>query len=352
MRCAIDTDLIGRNHSGNETFLRGLITGLPEADPDLFLTLIGGEPNEVEPLCTPQVQFVEAPAGPWGEMGFGWRAAAAEADASLSTYNAALGFRGLNMTIVHDVSYKKFPRTYPRLLRARIVASVARSVRVSDLIITVSEFSRSELLDAYPKLSESNVRVVYPAPNKEFTPQSVVEIERVRRKYELPVRFILAVGNLQPRKNLPRLAEAARRVGLPLVVVGQALWLYPDVGSQLGSGVHWLGYVPQGDLPGLYSACSTFAYPSLYEGYGLPVIEAMACGAPVVTSDDSALAEVAAQAAQLVVATSVESIAHGLKMAAAPSHAEILKEAGLQRAAQFTWTASAAALASVMRAKL
>jgi alpha-1,3-rhamnosyl/mannosyltransferase len=161
----------------------------------------------------------------------------------------------------------------------------------------------------------------------------------VRRALGLPPRFVLAVGNLQPRKNISAVIEAGRAAGLPVCVAGRPIWGLPQPADE---GVRWLGYVADGLLPGLYAAATMLCYPSLYEGFGLPVIEAMAAGCPVVCSDRSAMPEVAGGAAELVDPTSHADVTRGVQTVAADADlAAAMSRRGRQRAEQFRWTDTA-----------
>ena len=170
---------------------------------------------------------------------------------------------------------------------------------------------------------------------------------RVRATYELPKEFVLFVGTLEPRKNLTRLIEAlgSLRDAPPLVVVGMAGW--GDETPSTAHDVRFTGFVPAHDLPALYEACSVFAFPSILEGYGLPVIEAMAHGAAVVTSRGTSTEEVAGGAAVLVDPLSVESIAAGL--AEALTNIDELRIGGITRAAEVAWSATAEATMNAYR---
>ena len=170
---------------------------------------------------------------------------------------------------------------------------------------------------------------------------------RVRATYDLPEQFVLFVGTLEPRKNLARLIEAlgSLRDAPPLVVVGMVGW--GDEAPSTAHDVRFTGFVPANDLPALYEACSVFAFPSILEGYGLPVIEAMAHGAAVVTSRGTSTEEVAGGAAVLVDPLSVESIAAGLSEAL--SNVDNLRASGLARAAQVPWSATAEATMNAYR---
>jgi glycosyltransferase involved in cell wall biosynthesis len=179
------------------------------------------------------------------------------------------------------------------------------------------------------------------------------ELDRVRARYGLTRPFVLYVGTIEPRKNLTRLvaafAQARRRCpDLELVLVGQLGWKYTSLfraieDLDLEHAVRRLGYVPNDDLPALYNLARLLAFPSLYEGFGLPVVEAMACGTPVLTSNGSSLAEIAAGASYLIDPLEVIDIAHGLVCLATDDdlHAN-LRAAGLARAAQFSWQRAAA----------
>jgi glycosyltransferase involved in cell wall biosynthesis len=178
------------------------------------------------------------------------------------------------------------------------------------------------------------------------------QLEAVRAKHGIRVPYILYVGTIEPRKNITRLIQAfaqLKKRGLPhkLVIVGQPGWhcapIYSEVERQgLQNEVIFTGYVPFEDLPALYSGAESMAFPSLYEGFGLPVMEAMACGTPVVTSDSSSLAEIADDAALLIDPLSVEQIAEALfRLHQEPHLREELSRRGRARAAEFTWERSA-----------
>lgn len=356
MRVAIDCDAIGRNRSGNETYLRGMVRGMQRvARSDEEFVLVGGDPHAIASMVGAATVAVPHPRGIRGDLTMGRRMSAVGADVALATYNRPLGFTGVTATAVHDVAFRRVPQTYPAVLRTRIALSVARSVRQSTRIVTISGFSRDEILECYPSLRPEHV-VVTPCAAEDvfFADSCPSETAALRADLDLPDRFVLSVGNLQPRKNLARLAEATAALDVVLVVTGQPTWRAGEVIAALKSShVRWLGHVSQRRLAALYRACSVFAYVSLYEGFGLPVVEAMASGAPVVTSGTTALAEVAGGAALTVDPLSVDDISRGLAAVLFDDEraGETRRRCRL-RAADYSWEASAEELLRELRTLL
>src|SRR5205085_1243797 len=222
-------------------------------------------------------------------------------------------------------AFPPWTRTYSRL----VVPLVARTARC---VIAVSEFTRREVVELL-RVPEERVRVVPNAVDSEFRPDGPAA----------EGDYVLAVGTLEPRKNLARVGEAARRAGVELRVVGARGW---GGVSANGSGVRWLGELPDAELARLYRGALCLAYPSLYEGFGIPILEAMACGAPVVTSLGGATEEVAGGAAVLVDPLDPAAIASGIEEAAA--RRDELRRLGLERM-RLTWPEVAAATVEVYR---
>ena len=253
---------------------------------------------------------------------------------------------------VHDLAFFRLPQTFPARQGAYLRAATRSTVRHAAAIVAVSEFTRRELIDllgAHP----ARVHAVPNGLDPACRPLPDATLAEFRRRAGLPERYILTVGTLQPRKNLGTLlaayAELRRRSpAVPdLVVAGAHGWGDDDPrarAEQLGLGAHvrFLGFVPADDLPALYGAATVFALPSRYEGFGLPVLEAMACGAPVIIANASSLPEVAGDAA---VAVGPDDIAGWADALAAilndPARATSMSAAGLDRAAMFSWPRSA-----------
>ncbi len=259
---------------------------------------------------------------------------------------------------VHDLSFVQVPETASPPLKAYLDAVVPRSVRRADHILADSDATRIDLINLYG-LPPEKITVLLSGVDSRFKPARADEIASVRQKYGLDgVEFLLAVGTVQPRKNYARLAQALARLrqrgyDLHLVVAGGAGWLEDPIHQAVRAAgmeqfVHFIGFAPDADLPALYSAACCLAFPSLYEGFGLPVLEAMACGTPVVTSNLSSLPEVAADAALLVDPYDVEALAWALERVVSDTDLRRrLVSQGTTRAAHFTWEASARHLLAV-----
>lgn len=251
---------------------------------------------------------------------------------------------------IHDLAVLRFPSLFRPWFRAYARLVLPRTARAADAIITGSQAAKGEIVEGLG-ISEERVTVVPHGVDPGFMPLgSHNRTEAVRRRYELPPDFVLTVGSVEPRKNLPRLLEAVHRLrGRPatadvvLVHAGPAGWLANGVAETIGrldlaGAVRFLGYVPQEHLAALYSLARLSAYPSLYEGFGLPVAEAMACGCPVVTSEVSALSEVAGDAAVLVDPHSVENIAEAIAALWTDDQRRAdLATKGRARAGRYTW---------------
>lgn len=237
-----------------------------------------------------------------------------------------------SVVTVHDIAFVHTPKRFSRH-GARVMQRGLDRCRTATLVACPSEVTQKDLVDV--GFDPGRVRVVPWGVSVRAVDQA--DIDRVRAAYALPDQFVLFVGTVEPRKNLARLAEAVGRADcrLPLVVAGAAGW-----GAQIAdSATTFLGYVPADDLGALYSAATVFAYPSLQEGFGMPVVEAMAYGVPVVTSRGTSAEEVAGSAAILVDPTDVRSIASGIDRAL--DQATFLAAAGRVQAARFSWESCA-----------
>ncbi len=252
---------------------------------------------------------------------------------------------------MHDVTFLVLPERYPLVRRLYMSTLTRLAARVADRIIVPSQATREGVL-ARLGVEGDHVRVIPDAAGEQFTPSSADEVDRVRSAYGLQGDYVLSVGSLEPGKNRGSLLRAVAKlrdegVDCTLAIAGQRGWRYEGdevLTQQLGLGerVRFLGYVPSADLPPLYTGAALFAFPSLYEGFGLPILEAMGCGTPVVTSDVSSMPEAAGDAALLVDPLDVDAIAVALRrlLTDDPLRAD-LRERGLRRAAEFSWRRTA-----------
>jgi glycosyltransferase involved in cell wall biosynthesis len=260
---------------------------------------------------------------------------------------------------IHDMSLTLYPRCHPlrRVLLNRPLVDLA--ARSADAVITVSHSAKRDIQRLYG-LSPERVHVVHEAAAPSFRPaRDRAALARVRRRYGLAERFILYVGTIEPRKNLATLVNAfvARRADLPhqLVCAGPYGWLSRDLERRIAplrsaGAVVIAGYVPFDDLPALYTLAEMLVFPSLYEGFGLPVVEAMACGTPVVTSDVAALLEVTGGAAHHVDCRDAVSLGDAIvALARSRGWREQLSARGLERALAFSWQRAARETLDVYR---
>lgn len=233
---------------------------------------------------------------------------------------------------VHDVSYLSRPEFYPYRLDPLRKAFYLRSIRRADRILVPSRFTADELQAAVPEVRE-RVAVIPLGVSEEFYPDPQMA-RQVRRKYDLPDRFVLHVGDIHPRRNCDRILQASRRLGLDVIFVGKLLTpgILPPDEAKILTGLD------EADLRGLYSAAALLACASEYEGFGLPIVEAMACGLPVVAANRSCIPEVSGGAA-LLVEPEVDALAQGFERAIRDP--ESFREAGRIRARDLSWESTA-----------
>lgn len=259
---------------------------------------------------------------------------------------------------VHDLAFIHYPNAAMPALHHYLNVVVPRSVRRADHIIADSHHTARDLIEQWQTPPERITVVQGAVDHGHFRPVPDPERQRiVRERYAIGDRpFILALSRLEPRKNFVRLIEAFARARaearLPhrLVIGGGKGWLYDEIFRRvaelaLQEDVRFTGFVADADLPALYSAAEFFTYPSLYEGFGLPIVEALACGTPVLTADNSCLPEAGGDGAYYVKAEEVDSIAAGIVRLATDADLRLrLRAAGLAHAAHFTWERSASQL--------
>ena len=372
----INGQLLSGAHSyrsaGVSGYIRQLLAHLPAAAPDLHFTAF-----------TPDVDL-DLPAGLdvrrsarwdtrrplrrilWEQAALPLLARQAQLDLlhGAVNINPALSLCPTVVTI-HDLSFMRYPQAFPPMQRWYLHHQVRRSARAARRVIAISQATRQDLIQLFG-VPAARIDVVYNGVDASFCPAPAGEVEAFRRRQGLPQRYILHLGTLEPRKNLVRLVRAFAQVraqdpGRPavsLVLAGGKGWDYDAIFAEvarlgLEQAVLFPGYVPDQELAWWYRAATVFVYPSLLEGFGLPVLEAMACGAPTVTSNLSSLPEVAGDAALLVDPTAEDALAAALlRLLGDQDLAGELRGRGLAQAARFSWRRTAQETAAVYRRAL
>ncbi|MBM4429053.1 MAG: glycosyltransferase family 4 protein [Chloroflexi bacterium] len=262
---------------------------------------------------------------------------------------------------VHDLGYLHYPQAHTRWAGWYLRWSTAHNARVAAHLIADSKATKRDLIK-HAHTAADKISVIYPGYDPSFAPvHDTALLAAVRARYQLPESFALYVGTLQPRKNLVRLLEAfavlvQQRREVHLAIAGKKGWLYEGLFAQveqlgLQQQVRFLGYVPQEDLPALLSAAQLFVLPSLYEGFGLPVLEAMACGVPVICSNVSSLPEVAGNAAILVNPLDTTELVQRLGLLLDDGHLrQDMSQRGLRQVQRFSWEKCAREILQLLEA--
>jgi glycosyltransferase involved in cell wall biosynthesis len=354
MQIAIDAHHLGQRRTGSETYVYNLVRHLALLEPngDRYVVYLDRGQN-LEGLERDQRFETKNIPTSISHLRFGLFYPLESWCNSFDVFHAQFSvpplLRARSVLTVHDIAFERFPEFFRPTIRMQMKLLVPWSCHRADHVITVSESSKRDLVEMY-RLDPKRVTVTYEGPSGIYRPVGVEEAKkRLQEGYGIEPPFILYVGNLEPRKNLSRLLEAFAElkrkelIAHKLVIVGQKGWLCDGIfktlrNNSLDQEVLLTGYVPSADLPAFYSAASLMVYPSLYEGFGLPVVEAMACGTPVVTSLGSSLEEIASGAAVLVDPYSISSMATAIeKVANSVDVQRDLRQAGLARAARFSF---------------
>jgi glycosyltransferase involved in cell wall biosynthesis len=363
MRFAVDAHAIGRHLTGNETYVRGLLRGFADVDEDSEIFAYVSEPG-AERLVPERLHVRKVSGNPYVRLG--WDLArvirADRPDLVHVQYTAPLLSRTPVVVTVHDVSFLEHPEYFPWLRRTQLRYTVARTVHRAAKIITVSEFSRSAILRAYD-IDADKVRVVPNAANPNFRMTGRERAQNaVRGRLGFDAPFVLSVGDLQPRKNhiglieaMAKLLTANPQLRHHLVLAGKETGFAPRVReaarhSGFADRIHFTGFVTDNELLEMYNACECFVFPSFYEGFGLPILEAMACGRAVACSDAAAMPEVADGAGFIFNPHDTDDIKRSMgDILLDPQLRGRMERLGLQRAAQFSWQTSARATLDIYK---
>jgi glycosyltransferase involved in cell wall biosynthesis len=355
MRFSVDAHAIGRQQTGNEVYVRNLLQGFAKLDRTSdFIAYLSAD----DALAWVPERFAYKPVAtnPCVRLGLDLsrRLRRDRPDLVHVQYTAPVGCPVPVVVSVHDVSFLDHPAYFPLPRALQLRWTVRRTIRSAARILTPSEFSRRAIMKAYG-LDEEAVTVVPNAVSTAFRPMAREHAAaRIESKFGIPAPFILNVGDLQPRKNQEGLIRACAELvrcypGLPhhLVLVGQEGWHGSRARkaaerSGVRERIHFPGFVSDEDLLLFYGACEVFVFPSFYEGFGLPILEAMACGRAVASSNTSAIPEVADAAAILFDPASTEEMARAIRDLILIRELRLrMERLGLQRASAFSWEKTA-----------
>jgi glycosyltransferase involved in cell wall biosynthesis len=368
MHIAIDAHSVGTGLAGNETYAANLVEALAEIDAENLYTVYvtrkeaerrfeGRWPNVRVQRTLPHTPLLRVPFTLSAEL------RRRPVDILHVQYTAPPLAPCPVVATIHDLSFEHLPETFKRRSWMQLRLTVRRTARRASHVIAPSEFTRRDLIDTY-RLDPSRVTAIPLAASERFRPvEDAREIERVRRLHGIEGEYVLAVGSIQPRKNLVRLVRAYSllrrergRSNLPkLVLVGKRAWLYGETlraieEEGVGDRVVLTGHVSEGDLPALYSGALCFAYPSYFEGFGLPPLEAMRCGTPTLVGNSASLPEVVGDAALTADPFDTGALARALtRLVDDDALRAELRTRGLQRASAFDWRDTARMTLQVYR---
>jgi glycosyltransferase involved in cell wall biosynthesis len=360
MRIGVNVHLLSTTHTGIQHYIRALM-------PELIARAIShelvvyGEPSQLSIPARTRVRWVPA-SRPLrsGTQRVLWEQTILprllQRDRVGVFFSPAfilpMRWHGAGVITVHDLNFEVSPGTIHPVRRAYLRRITRWSAHRARKVIAISRSTASDITRLYGVPSEK-VAVIPYGLDAIFTPENARALEpMVRVRYSLPERFLLFVGTLEPRKNLPRLLEAyalARHLAQlpPLVLAGAPGWQHERISAQarrlgIRECLVFAGYIPREHLPGVYAAATALLYPSLYEGFGLPPLEAMGCGTPVLASSTSAMPEVVDDGGILADPHNAQAIAEGiLRITQDETLRQQLVERGLERARQFRWEAAA-----------
>ena len=360
MHIAIDAHSVGAGLGGNETYATNLIEALADIDSVNRYTLYVTKKEAVERfanrwpnvhlrLTLPHTPLVRIPLTLTVEL------RRRPVDILHVQYTSPPFTPCPVVNTIHDLSFEHLPETFKRRSWRQMRLTIRRSAQSAAHILTDCDFARDDILKTYG-IAPERVTAVPLAAAVRFSPvRDESELDRVRNKYGINGKYILTVGSIQPRKNIPRLIRAYSMLcrernlePLPkLVVVGKRGWLYEDTlataeSSTVRDRIILTGYVDDKDLPALYSAASCFVYPSYFEGFGIPPLEAMRCGTPTITGDRTCFPEIIGDAGLMVDPFDERAIMRGIaRVLTEQTLRDELIEKGLERANSYDWLKTA-----------
>jgi glycosyltransferase involved in cell wall biosynthesis len=364
MRILVDASAVTRKKAGVGVYAKNLIQELVnQLDGDRLFILAQSDDSDFDFSWNPNVTMIWVPSQLFRklplrflleQLGIPWFTVRHRIQVvhSLHYSMPLLPIRSRRVVTFHDMTFFDMPEMHVRFKVFYFRFFMRMSVRIADAIIFVSHSAKSDCLAHFRALHGIDAVIHHGCAEVFFGPVSRERIDAVRSRYKLPSRFVLYVGTIEPRKNLNRLVQAFASIAtvdseIQLVVAGAKGWMCDQlmediVALGLSARVNFLGFIPESDKASIISAAMVFAYPSLYEGFGLPVLEALACGTPTVTSRVSAIPEIVGNAALLIDPANTQELADALhRLLFDADLREQLRVASRKQAAQFTWETAA-----------
>jgi glycosyltransferase involved in cell wall biosynthesis len=355
MRFSVDAHAIGCHLTGNEVYIRNLLNHFARLDRENEFCAYLSKPHAGGDVPE-RFRTFPVSENPFRRLGLDipLRLRKDKPDLLHVQYTGPLSCNVPLVASVHDVSYLEHPRFFTRFRATQLRITVKRTIETAARVLTPSEFSRNAILRHY-NVDPEKIAVIHNAASPVFRPvDRQVSTGMVERKFGFREPFILMVGDLQPRKNhagllraFESLVQSHTSIRHHLVFVGKETWSSKELHraverSAIAERVHFTGFIDDEDLVHLYGACDLFVFPSFYEGFGLPILEAMACGRAVCCSNTSAMPEVADGAAILFDPHSTAEMARAMADVLLDSQLRArLERLGVQRAAQFSWEQAA-----------
>jgi glycosyltransferase involved in cell wall biosynthesis len=355
MLFCVDAHTIGCHLTGNEVYIRNLLEQYTELDPGSDYVVYVAKPNADQSVPA-RFRKRWVSENPFLRLGIDIPVNLRRdcPDLIHVQYTGPLLCNVPMVVSVHDISYLEYPEYFTYFRSKQLRYTVKKTVQRAARILTPSEFSKRAIVDAY-RIPEEKVVVVHNAVSGKFRPMHRETAKAwVEKKFNIPGPFIMTVGDIQPRKNhlgliraFEGLIASTPRLTHQLVMVGKETWFAPTVRkaaakSKVANRIHFTDWVSDDDLRYLYGACDCFVFPSFYEGFGLPILEAMACGRAVVCANTSAMPEVANAAALLFDPKSPSELARALRDVLLDEELRLrMERLGVQRASAFTWSRAA-----------
>ena len=358
----IDISAAVHSRAGLGRYSENMAQALIQADPERFALFYNRGQNGRFPANLPTnipQRHVNAGYKPWRmailmaqKLGIPFNRFLPDADLFHSTEHLLMPLKGIPTVLtVHDLIFKLFPEYHKKLNYWYLNTAMPLFCQKADIIIAVSQASKQDIVKHYG-VDPAKVEVVYEAPSSQFKPVPPTKITQVKQTYDLPDRFLIHLSTIEPRKNLNRLLDSLKALrhlfsDLALVLVGGKGWLYDDFFAkiealELTDAVHVLGWIPDEDLPAILAAADLAVQPSLYEGFGLPILEHMAVGQVVAASNASSFPEVGGEAAVYFEPTNTEEMTNVIRrLLTDKDEYKHRQQLGLEQAAKFSWERAA-----------